>query len=417
MKKFLLSLMVALAVSVGAPTGASAQPFTDTLTAANAGSCTGTTTACAFFGAQKQAGLGIQITGTFVGTVQFEQTIDGTTWVSLSMTPYNSSTTVTSATAPGLWTGAVTNNKIRVRCSAYTSGSIVVTKISTEAFKGGSSGGGGGAPADATFITQTPDATLTNEQALSTLATGIVRSATTTGVVTTLTDSAGIAANISDETGTGVMVFGTSPTIVTPTIASFTNATHDHSNAAGGGALAFARTVAGGTVTTSQPWLMTQTWNNAAVTFEGLVVDATTTALATGYPLRIKRNGSEVFSVRYDGFTSTQFLGVAGNIQAGTMQILAGGYTQYSNGADFDAGFARTGAAMKSLGAAAAGFSEFQAQDFRLIPNGAVQPTCDATVRGTLWYTSSGAGVPDKMEVCAKSTLDVYAWRSMATIP
>ena len=51
------------------------------------------------------------------------------------------------------------------------------------------------------------------------------------------TTSAQLAGVISDETGTGLLVFGTSPTIVTPTIASFTNATHDHTNAAGGGQL------------------------------------------------------------------------------------------------------------------------------------------------------------------------------------
>jgi len=48
-------------------------------------------------------------------------------------------------------------------------------------------GGGGGAPTNATYITQTPDATLTNEQALSALATGIVVNATGTGVLTIYT--------------------------------------------------------------------------------------------------------------------------------------------------------------------------------------------------------------------------------------
>ena len=48
-------------------------------------------------------------------------------------------------------------------------------------------GGGGGAPTTATYITQTPDATLTNEQALSALATGIVVNTTTTGVLTIYT--------------------------------------------------------------------------------------------------------------------------------------------------------------------------------------------------------------------------------------
>ena len=76
---------------------------------------------------------------------------------------------------------------------------------------------GGGAPSDATYITQTASTALSAEQNLSALSSGIMRVATTTGVVTALTDSAGIAANISDETGTGVEVFSISPTITTPT--------------------------------------------------------------------------------------------------------------------------------------------------------------------------------------------------------
>lgn len=48
-------------------------------------------------------------------------------------------------------------------------------------------GGGGGAPTSATYVTQTPDATLTNEQALSALATGIVVNTTATGVLTIYT--------------------------------------------------------------------------------------------------------------------------------------------------------------------------------------------------------------------------------------
>ena len=48
-------------------------------------------------------------------------------------------------------------------------------------------GGAGGAPTTATYITQTPDATLTNEQALSALATGLVVNATGTGVLTVYT--------------------------------------------------------------------------------------------------------------------------------------------------------------------------------------------------------------------------------------
>lgn len=74
------------------------------------------------------------------------------------------------------------------------------------------------APIGAKYLTQTTDGTLTNEQALSTLSSGIMRVANGTGVVTSLTTSNGIAANLSDETGTGALVFGTTPTITTPII-------------------------------------------------------------------------------------------------------------------------------------------------------------------------------------------------------
>lgn len=79
---------------------------------------------------------------------------------------------------------------------------------------------GTGAPSSATYITQIADSGLSAEQALSTLSTGLMRVATTTGVITSITDSAGLAANISDETGSGALVFGTSPTITTPVLTS-----------------------------------------------------------------------------------------------------------------------------------------------------------------------------------------------------
>lgn len=109
------------------------------------------------------------------------------------------------------------------------------TTVSLEA-----AGGGGGAPTGATYITQTADPTLSAEQNLDALASGIMRVDTAAGVITSLTDSAGIAANLSDETGTGLLVFQSSPTIVTPTIAAtgWTNATHAHAAANSGGQVA-----------------------------------------------------------------------------------------------------------------------------------------------------------------------------------
>lgn len=57
------------------------------------------------------------------------------------------------------------------------------TRIATTAYVDAATGGGAGAPANATYITQIPNATLTNEQALSLLTTGIMKSTTATGVV------------------------------------------------------------------------------------------------------------------------------------------------------------------------------------------------------------------------------------------
>jgi hypothetical protein len=50
-------------------------------------------------------------------------------------------------------------------------------------------GGGGGAPTNATYIVQTSNGTLTNEQALASLATGILKNTTTTGVLSIATGS------------------------------------------------------------------------------------------------------------------------------------------------------------------------------------------------------------------------------------
>jgi hypothetical protein len=86
---------------------------------------------------------------------------------------------------------------------------------------------GSSAPADATYITQTSNGTLSAEQALSSLSTGIMRVETSTGVVTSLTNSTGIFNNISDESGSGSLVGNLNPTIssivfsnTTPSIAA-----------------------------------------------------------------------------------------------------------------------------------------------------------------------------------------------------
>lgn len=70
-----------------------------------------------------------QVSGTFVGTVTFEGTVDGTNWVAIGMTSLaDNSSVATTATAPILVKCNLKGlTQVRARVSAYTSGAITVT--------------------------------------------------------------------------------------------------------------------------------------------------------------------------------------------------------------------------------------------------------------------------------------------------
>lgn len=71
---------------------------------------------------------GLQLAGTFVGTIQFEACIEEGTFVALNMVPSNSATAVTSATAVGAWSANCGGySTVRARASAWTSGTARVT--------------------------------------------------------------------------------------------------------------------------------------------------------------------------------------------------------------------------------------------------------------------------------------------------
>lgn len=72
--------------------------------------------------------VGLQLAGTFVGTLAFEGCIEEGTFVALNMVPSNSATAATSATTTGAWSancGGYT--AVRARASAWTSGEVRVT--------------------------------------------------------------------------------------------------------------------------------------------------------------------------------------------------------------------------------------------------------------------------------------------------
>lgn len=72
--------------------------------------------------------IAVQISGTFVGTIAFTSTVDGTNFIATGAFPISESgTAATTATAAGIWRikGAGLT-QVKIACSAYTSGTINV---------------------------------------------------------------------------------------------------------------------------------------------------------------------------------------------------------------------------------------------------------------------------------------------------
>lgn len=71
--------------------------------------------------------VAVQIIGSFNATLTFEASLDGATWVTLTLTPSNSATGATTATTAGVWRGSISGmNFVRIRPSAYANGLINV---------------------------------------------------------------------------------------------------------------------------------------------------------------------------------------------------------------------------------------------------------------------------------------------------
>jgi hypothetical protein len=80
-----------------------------------------------------QSWVGINIGGTFVGTLQFQSTYDGINWGAQNAMVYPSGTAVSSATATGTWYIPIINMLgVRVYMSAYTSGNALVTLTASQ---------------------------------------------------------------------------------------------------------------------------------------------------------------------------------------------------------------------------------------------------------------------------------------------
>lgn len=117
--RLILVLLLALAIPLAAQSPRSSGSVT-TQTCPGSG--------CVSLSVSALSAVGIQITGTWTGTITFEGTIDGATYTPLNMTPSDSGTAVTSTTANGVWLGSCGGLAIvRARMSAAPTGSAEVT--------------------------------------------------------------------------------------------------------------------------------------------------------------------------------------------------------------------------------------------------------------------------------------------------
>jgi hypothetical protein len=141
-------------------------------------------------------GGGIQLSGTWVGTILFEQSIDsGTTWIAKTVYPAAGGAGVTTVAANGQWKfscGGETH--IRVRCSAFTSGPIVVDLALTAGVDTTVAGAGS---------VQSPEdgATLTKAAVTMTGASGVLVAASAARLIVMVSNAEANAAAAIDPTG------------------------------------------------------------------------------------------------------------------------------------------------------------------------------------------------------------------------
>ena len=141
----LLAAAVLLCVSGLAPPADAQTWQRKTGTITTAGADCSVATSCVTLSDVSRTGNGtVVVTGTWVATLQFEGTLDGTNWFALNVQAQGSTAFVTSATANGQWSVPYALLGLRVRASAYTSGTATVNMVVTSAARGGGGGGGAG---------------------------------------------------------------------------------------------------------------------------------------------------------------------------------------------------------------------------------------------------------------------------------
>lgn len=175
-----------------------------------------------------QGSIGIQITGTWVGTITFQSTIDNTNYTSFRVVKLSDTAAagITTTTSNGTFQGTVAGvNQVRIVFTAYTSGTAtVIPKVVTQAVKFTSPGGGGGSGTVTQVDTTSPisGGPITTTGTIDCPTCGVTGNPLSQFASTTSAQLAGV---ISNETGSGLLVFATSPTLTTPILGTPTSGT------------------------------------------------------------------------------------------------------------------------------------------------------------------------------------------------
>lgn len=146
MKKYLLTLALALAFAASATAQTSIGPVT-----LDSATCPGT--GCVTMGVQGNGSASIQAVGSGTWTAVAEASLDGVTFNTLAISATNGSGNVTSFAASGAWITNVAGFRVlRIRISSYTNGNVTV--FANAHTSGGGASGGGGGGGDATAANQ-----------------------------------------------------------------------------------------------------------------------------------------------------------------------------------------------------------------------------------------------------------------------
>lgn len=321
---------------------------------------------------QNAGGATIKLSGTWSATVQFEATADPLTvlptaasWVALSATPSNSATTATSSTANGAWQVNISGyQRIRIRISAYTSGTVAgAINLSTASARGGSGGGGGGGGSIGGSIAATQIAfgsganTIAGDALFTFDSTGHAES-----IGSTNPDIPGGQVNNPDDVF--VRLLSQTDTSATSTAAPVMGYGYDPSGLTSFGGIFNAYSVTTGTATGIQPTATVSPNNGQTVTGAGALnigargVDAFSENLGAGTVVGMV--GLITASDNFGTGTVTRAIGVDFQPNANT----GGGAITNAYGAYFEAQSAATnnyGAYFNDFGAGATTYGIFQA--------------------------------------------------------